>query len=80
MAGDEGLLLVFVFAPIVSTNNVKSLSELAIIINGEAKSLGIFLSYFVGSKCASFAEKPKVFFFLDPKEQNISLDGNVVSI
>jgi hypothetical protein len=79
MAGDEGLLLVFVFAPIVSTN-VETLSELAIIINGRPKSFGIFLSYFVGSKCASFAEKPKVFFFLDPNAERISTDGTFVSL
>jgi hypothetical protein len=74
MAGDEGLLLVIVFAPIAPSNVTKNV-ELTTVIEKTAKSFGHFLSNFVGSKCASFAEKPKVFFFLDPQTQAIFTDA-----
>jgi hypothetical protein len=56
--------MVFVIAPIDKILNGEN-AELAVKIPNELVPIRQITGLFVGSKCASFAEKPKVFFFLD---------------
>jgi hypothetical protein len=64
LTSDEGWLLVFVIAPIEKTSGSKN-TELAVKMPNFLVPIQQLTALFVGSKCASYAEKPKVFFFLD---------------
>jgi hypothetical protein len=64
LTSDEGWLMVFVIAPIENTPGEEN-AELAIKIKNELIPIQQITGLFVGLKCASYAEKPKVFFFLD---------------
>ena len=56
--------MVFVIAPIKKTT-VDVNAEIAVEIADELIPIQEITGLFIGTKCASFAEKPKVFFFLD---------------
>jgi hypothetical protein len=56
--------MVFVIAPIEKTLGNEN-AELAVKIPIELVPIQKITGLFVGSKCATYAEKPKVFFFLD---------------
>jgi hypothetical protein len=64
LTSEEGLLMVFVIAPIEKTPVAEN-AELAVKIAESLVPIQEVTELFVGSKCASLAEKPKVFFFLD---------------
>jgi hypothetical protein len=53
-----------VFAPIEKTPSDEN-AELAVKIEMELVPIQLLTGFFVGSNCATYAEKPKVFFFLD---------------
>jgi hypothetical protein len=68
--------MVFVIAPIEKTygdGNAELAVEIAMGLVPIKKITGLF----VGSKCATYAEKPKVFFFLDLGAGN-NFDGPAV--
>jgi hypothetical protein len=56
--------MIFVISPIENTLSEEN-AELAVKIENELVPIQAITGLFVGSKCAFFAEKPKVFFFLD---------------
>jgi hypothetical protein len=56
--------MVFVIAPIGKTLCDEN-AELAFKIPNQLVPIQHITGLFVGSKCATYAEKPKVFFFLD---------------
>jgi hypothetical protein len=56
--------MVFVIAPIEKTLAGEN-AELAVKISNKLVPVQQLTGLFVGSKCATYAEKPKVFFFLD---------------
>lgn len=56
--------MVFVFAPIANTL-VEENAELVVKIATEWVPMQQLTGLFVGPKCASYAEKPKLFFFMD---------------
>jgi hypothetical protein len=56
--------MVFVLAPIEKTLGDKN-AELAVKMPNELIPIQELTELFVGPKCATYAEKPKVFFFLD---------------
>jgi len=56
--------MVFVIATIEKTPDDEN-AELAVKILNELVPIQQLTGLFVGSKCATYAEKPKVFFFLD---------------
>jgi len=64
LTSDEDWLLVFVIAPIKKSHPCDGNAELAVNIGKELVPLQQMTGLFVGSKCATYAEKPKVFFFL----------------
>jgi hypothetical protein len=65
--------MVFVIAPIEKSLDGEN-AELAVKISNELVPIRQLTGFFVGSKCATYAEKPKVFFFLD-YEAGKKLDG-----
>jgi hypothetical protein len=64
LSSEEGWLMVFVIAPIEKTVLGEN-AELAVKISNKLVPMQHITRLFVGSKCATYAEKPKVFFFLD---------------
>jgi hypothetical protein len=68
--------MVFVIAPIKKTLCDEN-AELAVKIEKELVPIKKMTGLFVGSKCATYAEKPKVFFFLDLGAGN-NFDGPAV--
>jgi hypothetical protein len=68
--------MIFVLAPIAKTSSDKN-AELAVKIKNELIPIRLLTGLFVGSKCATYAEKPKVFFFLD-FDAEIKVDGPTV--
>jgi hypothetical protein len=64
LSSEEGWLMVFVIAPIEKSLFGEN-AELAVKISNELVPIQQLTGLFVGSKCATYAEKPKVFFFLD---------------
>jgi hypothetical protein len=74
---NEGLLMVFVIAPIAQTQ-VDENSELAVKISEDFIPIQQITGLLVGSKSPSLAEKPKVFFFLD-FDAGTNVDGPSVS-
>ena len=62
---NEGWLTVFLVAPIENSNEEDENAELLVKIDNKSVPIQDITGLFVGSKCASYAEKPKVFFFLD---------------
>jgi hypothetical protein len=73
LISDEEWLLVFVIAPIEEYLGDGN-AELAVKIEEELVPIQQITGLFVGSKCATYAEKPKVFFFLDLDAAN-NCDG-----
>jgi hypothetical protein len=73
LISDEDWLMVFVIAPIKGYL-VDGNAELAVKIEEELVPIQQITGLFVGSKCATYAEKPKVFFFLDLDAAN-NCDG-----
>jgi hypothetical protein len=76
LISDEGWLLVFVIAPIKKTPDDEN-AELAVNLQTQLIPIQQITGLFVGSKCATYAEKPKVFFFLD-LSGGVNVDGPVV--
>jgi hypothetical protein len=68
--------MVFVISQI---DNAFSDEKEELVVNNENKLVPIqhLTGLFVGSKCASYAEKPKVFFFLD-YDSGRKVDGSEV--
>jgi hypothetical protein len=64
LSSEEGWLMVFVIAPIEKSLDGEN-AELAVNISNELVPIHQLTGLFVGSKCATYAEKPKVFFFFD---------------
>ena len=64
LISDEDWLLVFVIAPIKKSHPGDGNAELTVEIGKELVTIQQITGLFVGSKCATYAEKPKVFFFL----------------
>jgi hypothetical protein len=78
---DESWLIVFVLAPIERIGDGNT--ELAVEISSQLVPIQHLTELFVGSKCASYAEKPKLFFFLDneaEKKVNENEDGKSHSV
>jgi hypothetical protein len=67
--------MIFVLAPIETLGDENA--ELALKVPSELVPIQQLTGLFVGSKSVSFAEKPKVFFFLD-YDAGKKIDGNRV--
>jgi hypothetical protein len=78
LISDEGWLMVFVIATIEKTPDDEN-AELAVKILNELVPIQQLTGLFVGSKCATYAEKPKVFFFLD-FDADLRADGPTVCL
>jgi hypothetical protein len=64
---NEGSLFVVVIAPIEGTEE-KNATGLTVALGGDTPvPIGHLTSNFVTSRCATFAERPKVFIFIDPQ-------------
>lgn len=75
---NEGWLMVFVFAPIDERTLDEENTELVVKVKNELVPMQKLTGLFVGPKCASYAQKPKVFFFLD-LDAGKRVDGPAVS-
>jgi hypothetical protein len=64
---NEGSLFVVVIAPIEGVEE-KSATGLKVALGEDGPvPIGHLTKNFITSKCATFAEKPKVFIFIDPE-------------
>jgi hypothetical protein len=61
---NEGWLMVFIIAPI-ETISADENAELMVKVDKVLVPIKTIIGLFVGTKCPSYAEKPKVFFCLD---------------
>jgi hypothetical protein len=64
LSSEEGWLMVFIIAPIEKSVDGE-IAELAVKISNKLVPMQQLTGLFVGSKCVTYAKKPKVFFFLD---------------
>jgi hypothetical protein len=74
---NEGSLFVVVIAPLKGLEK-KSATGLTVALGGaKTVPIGHLTNHFATKKCATFAEKPKVFIFIDPEVETNSMDGHV---
>jgi hypothetical protein len=74
---NEGSLFVVVIAPIEGVDE-KSATGLTVALGGDAPvPIGHLTNNCITSQCATFAEKPKVFIFIDPEVTTNSMDKGV---
>jgi len=72
---NEGSLFVVVIAPLKGLEK-KSATGLTVALGGaEPVPIGHLTNNFSTLKCVTFAEKPKVFIFIDPEVETNSMDG-----
>lgn len=76
---EEAWLLMFVFAAIkqVSVDGCSEEIAVATSTGGHLQPIGDIVGLFTGAQCSTYAEKPKIFFFLD--ESSPTFDGLTVS-
>jgi hypothetical protein len=74
---NEGSLFVVVIAPIQGTEK-KDATGLTVALGGDTPvPIGHLTNNFVTSNCTTFADKPKVFIFIDPGVTTNSMDKGV---
>jgi hypothetical protein len=66
LMSNEGSLFVVMIAPIEGVEEKSSTGLTVTLVGGIRVPIGYLTKNFITSKCASFAEKPKVFYFIDP--------------
>jgi len=74
---NEGSLFVVVIAPIEGTEERNSTGLTVALGRGIRVPIGHLTNNFITSNCATFAEKPKVFIFIDPGVATNSMDTGV---
>jgi hypothetical protein len=74
---NEGSLFVVVIAPIEGMEERNS-TGLTVALGGDTPvPIGHLTNDFITSNCATFAEKPKVYIFIDPEVTTNSTDTGV---
>jgi hypothetical protein len=78
LMSNEGSLFVVVIAPIEGVEERNS-TGLTVSLGGDTPvPIGHLTNNFITSNCATFAEKPKVFIFIDPGVATNSMDRGVL--
>jgi hypothetical protein len=74
---NEGSLFVVMIAPIEGMEE-RSSTGLTVALGGDTPvPIGHLTNHFITSNCTTFAEKPKIFIFIDPGVATNSMDKGV---